>query len=86
VTFTEKFLTDAPARADWEITPLYFRELRPLFTLASNARGLEVWISQTGFRIKRRRRTAGDSLAGIRLEKVSKRARFPRQKRAGRPA
>lgn len=82
MAFTEKFLTDATARADWEITPLYFRELLPLFTLASNTGGLEVWISQTGFRIKRRRRTAGDYLAGIRLEKVSKRARFPRARRA----
>jgi hypothetical protein len=78
VSFTEKFLLSGRARMDWNISPLYFRELRPLFTLASDSGDKEVWISQTGFRIIRRRRTSGDSLSGIRLEKVSKRARFPR--------
>lgn len=79
MTFTEKFLTEAPARCDWIITPYYFRKLRPIFTLARDERDVEVWISQTGFRIRRRRRTAGDALASIRLEKVSKRARLPRE-------
>lgn len=76
--FTEKFLAEAQARMQWTITPFYFRELLHLFTLAKNVKGEEVWISQTGFRIRRRRRTVGDYLAGIRLEKISKRARFPR--------
>lgn len=79
--FTENFLINGPKRMDWSITLLYFRELLPLFTLAASAGGEEIWISQTGFRIRRRRRTQGDSLAGIWLEKVSKQARFPRRRR-----
>lgn len=82
--FTEKFLINGSRRIDWEITLLYFRELLPLFTLASNVKGTEIWISQTGFRIRRQRRTDGDKLAGIWLEKVSKRARWPRRKKEPR--